>query len=211
MIMEYTILNRSVINTSSHTAVHAVTNIPIPMKDKKTSQKKSKLEWDKINSHLYIETVKEILKSDFICQDSNHIDSQIEILQNAVKRAECAAVPSKITHLKGPTWKASPTVKSMINKCKEIHKQWVHSGKQKDHPLQKQLKINKKQLRKQQRLEKAQERSKLYNEIMENPNTQHFYRLIKRNRGSHSQNANCLKIDGKYVFLPLEQRRAFAK
>ena len=45
---------------------------------------------------------------------------------------------------------------------------------------------------------------------MEQPNSQHFYRLIKQNRGSTINGTNCIKQDGEYLFLPKDQRKCFA-
>ena len=53
--------------------------------------------------------------------------------------------------------------------------------------------------------------NRLYDQIMEQPNSQHFYRLIKRNRGSTINGTNCIKQDGKYLFLPKDQRKCFAE
>ena len=96
-------------------------------------------------------------------------------------------------------------------KCKEIYSKWKSIGKPNDHILKIQLRSEKQKLRKQQRIEQAIDRTNLYTKIMENPSTQLFYRLINRNRLSNSRSTNCIKIDGKYIFCPDEQRRSFAK
>ena len=46
---------------------------------------------------------------------------------------------------------------------------------------------------------------------MGNPSTQHFYRLIKRNRNNAQKFTNCIYKNGSYLFLPKDQRRVFAE
>ena len=60
-------------------------------------------------------------------------------------------------------------------------------------------------------MEHAIDRTNLYQKIMENPNTQLFYKLINRNRQSCTSATNCIRVNGKYMFSKDEQRIAFAK
>ena len=57
----------------------------------------------------------------------------------------------------------------------------------------------------------AIDRTNLYQKIMENPNTQLFYKLINRNRQSCTSATNCIRVNDKYMFSTDEQRIAFAK
>ena len=60
-------------------------------------------------------------------------------------------------------------------------------------------------------MEQAMDRQNLYQQIMDNPNTQLFYRLINRNRNGHKSSTNCLKNNGDNIFCLDEQRKCFAK
>ena len=73
------------------------------------------------------------------------------------------------------------------------------------------LKIGKKKLRSKMRMEQAMDRQNLYQQIMDHPNTQLFYRLINRNRNGHQSSTNCLKINVDNIFCLDEQRKCFAK
>ncbi|VDI38437.1 Hypothetical predicted protein [Mytilus galloprovincialis] len=77
-------------------------------------------------------------------------------------------------------------------------------------PLATTLKLEKRKLRSKVRMEQAVSRQSLYQHIMDNPNTQLFYRLINRNRSSQQTSTNCLKINGELNFIPEDQRRSFA-
>ena len=59
-------------------------------------------------------------------------------------------------------------------------------------------------------LEKAIAKNRLYDQIIEKSNSQHIYKLIKRNRGSTINGTNCIKQDGEYLFLPKDQHKCFA-
>ena len=113
--------------------------------------------------------------------------------------------------MKGPRWKATPEVRAILQKCKNIYQQWDKLGKPQDHRLRIELKEQKKLLRKKQRYEQAIARNRLYNQLMSNPDTQLFYRLIRKNSGNGKMHSNCLKVNGSYLFLPSEQREAFAQ
>jgi hypothetical protein len=61
------------------------------------------------------------------------------------------------------------------------------------------------------RMEQAMDRQNLYQQIMDNANTQLFKRLINRNRNGHQSSTNCLKSNGDNIFCLDEQRKCFAK
>ena len=45
---------------------------------------------------------------------------------------------------------------------------------------------------------------------MQNPSTEKFYQLIRKNRGSNGQKTSSIIVDGKEIFSPEKQRKAFA-
>jgi predicted metal-dependent hydrolase len=67
--------------------------------------------------------------------------------------------------------------------------------------MHKQLKAEKRKLRRQQRMEHAIDRTNLYQKIMENPNTQLFYKLINRNRQSCTNATNCIRVNDKHMYF----------
>ncbi|CAG2213756.1 GET1 [Mytilus edulis] len=210
---KYSILDKSYANTSAHCAVILHTNISIPLLVRNTNQKKTiktKVLWEQRDEEKYRETIlNELLQKDLPTLD---IDKQIDIISNSLLNAQQQSIPSKITQLKGPKWKATPEVTVLLRMCKVIYNKWADLGKPIGHPLSLELKIHKKKLRQRQRMEQAIDRNTIHNKIMNTSSSQMFHRLIRRNLGDNSQSAiNCIKTDeNEYLFLAKDQRKAFA-
>ena len=69
----------------------------------------------------------------------------------------------------------------------------------------------KRELRKQLRKEKNTDRRNFYGELMQNPTTEKFYQLIRRNNGNKGQRTGSIIVNGKEIYSATEQRLAFAK
>ena len=65
------------------------------------------------------------------------------------------------------------------------------------------------QLRKQLRKEHFNDRQNLYHQIMENPSTYLFYKLMKRNRGGTKQETACICLNGQDYYDSCDQRKCF--
>ena len=103
----------------------------------------------------------------------------IRILNSAGKRA----VPNKLVKVKGPKFKFSPDVRRLETESTQIFYQWKNAGSPgPEHPLSMQRKVAKYAVRKQIRKEFASAREEMCSELMENPSSKHFYRLIRRNQ-----------------------------
>ncbi|CAC5371772.1 unnamed protein product [Mytilus coruscus] len=120
-------------------------------------------------------------------------------------------IPTKLLQTKSPKWKASPEVLTILKSSREIYKKWKAIRKSKEHHLAIKLKNEKKKMRSKQRAEHAIDRQTFYQQIMDNPHTQLFYRLINRGRSNSRATTNCLKIEGEYIFCHEEQRKRFAQ
>ena len=70
-------------------------------------------------------------------------DQQLENITNVILKAQKNNIPTKITHLRGPRWKASPQVRAILQKCKEIYRKWEELGKPQNHKLKIELKEQK--------------------------------------------------------------------
>ncbi|VDI13436.1 Hypothetical predicted protein [Mytilus galloprovincialis] len=134
----------------------------------------------------------------------------IKTLTSILLKASHLAVPSKITKLKGPKWKASPKVRKHLKTCKQLYSKWKALGKPENHQSKQDLKSEKKKLRSQQRQEQATDRRKLYEQIMDNPSSELFFKLINRNKSKSKTETSGLEIDGKFDFSSQNQSRAFA-
>jgi hypothetical protein len=211
-IVKYKYGEKSYLNSSAHIIVKAETNINIPMAEsRKPSNNRSKfiVLWEKMDKTAYNDILEANLNNNL--QEQGDIDQQIKFITDALIDVQKKTIPNKITQLRVPKWKASFPVQELLKKCKILYTSWCKIGKPKNHNLHKQLKAEKRNLRRQQRMEHAIDRTNLYKKIMENPNTQHFYKLINRNRQSCTSATNCIRVNDKYMFSKDEQRIAFAK
>ena len=175
----------------------------------KTNKTTTKLQWEKIDKHRYTSVLEKELKK-LESKDIPSVDHKLQGLIEVIHTATAKAVPSKITKLKGPTWKASPKVRNLLLNCKEKYKKWEGSGKS-DNILSKDNIMAKRELRKQLRREKFIDRRNFYWELMQNPTTEKFYQLIRRNNGNKGQCTGSLIVNGEEIFSATEQRLAFAK
>ncbi|CAG2228458.1 unnamed protein product [Mytilus edulis] len=211
LISKYNIDEKSSINLSAHTSVTVKTTIEIPANTKpaiKNKKAKFKLQWDKIDKRQYNNLIQQDSTSII---EENNVNTQMDMVTNSLIRAGNITIPKKLLQLKGPKWKASPEVQILLRSCRDLYKQWQEVGKQKDHPMATMLRNEKRKLRSKVRMEQALSRQNLYQQIMDNPNSQLFYRLINRNRSNQQTSTNCLKIDENYNYVPEEQRKSFAK
>ena len=83
-------------------------------------------------------------------------------------------VPSRIVNLRGPRWKASPTVRSFLEYAKLTYRICNQHGRPNDQ-LKKGKNNAQNQLRKQLQKEHFNDRQNLYHQIMDNPSTDLFY------------------------------------
>ena len=199
-------------NTSSHVKVSAMLRAKCAEGTVKinlnTSKSIKKLKWEKLDKGAYVQTLeRELGKSKH--KDSESVEQRLTNLTTILHKATDIAVPSSVIKLKGPKWKASPTVRKQLKVCKHKYKQWVASGKS-DNILRKDNIMAKRELRKQLRNEKLSDRKSFYNDLKKNPSTDKFYQLIRRNKGDRHQYTGCLRVDDKDIYSPDSQRKMLA-
>jgi hypothetical protein len=66
------------------------------------------------------------------CSGNRTTDENLLYLRQILQKATSTAVPTKTLKLKGPKWKASPTVLQLLKICKAKYQIWVENGKQND-------------------------------------------------------------------------------
>ncbi|CAG2235287.1 unnamed protein product [Mytilus edulis] len=182
-------------NVSSHVPVSMITNIAVPLLEKFSNQNKKtvqRLKWNEIDEQLYRDTISEKLSD---IREDKTTSENIKTLTSILLKASHLAVPSKITKLKGPKWKASPKVRKHLKTCKQLYSKWKALGKPENHQSKQDLKSEKKKLRSQQRQEQATDRRKLYEQIMDNPSSELFFKLINRNKSKSKTETSGLEID----------------
>ena len=208
----YQVCTREPENTSSHVIVYGYLSVSPPEVGQVTKKKKiksvRKFQWEKIDKSLFQQIVEEECKKDSRMNEKT-VGQRLDELARIPHKATDIAVPHKLIRLKGPTWRASPTVKKLLTICKEKHKLWVNNGK--SDQLRKECITAKRTPRKQLRKEKFNDRKNFYNELMQNPNTDKFQQLIGRNRGNSSHKTCSLIKNGNEIFSPEKQRKTFAE
>jgi LysM repeat protein len=214
LVNEYIIDQKSGINLSAHTTVRMRTTSGAPLYEKQVSNKipakaaKYILQWEDLNNEKYKKEIQQKVRK---IKPEDDLDYQTETLMQILSAAENISVPRTLLRMKEPKWKASPEVLVLLKIYNDTYRERQKIGKPTDHELAISLKIGKKKLRSKMRMEQTMDRQNIYQQIMDNPNTQLFYRLINRNRNGHQSSTNCLMINGDNIFCLDEQRKCFAK
>ncbi|CAC5376464.1 E3.1.11.2 [Mytilus coruscus] len=170
LISKYNIDDKSSINLSAHTSVTVKSTIEIPAITKpanKNKKAKFKLQWDKMDKRQYNNLIQQYYYCRKQCQHSDGYGYKQPYKSREYYNSK------KLLQLKGPKWKASPEVQILLRSCRDLYKQWQEVGKQKDHPMATTLRNKKRKLRSKIRMEQAVSRQNLYQQIMDNPNSQY--------------------------------------
>ncbi|CAC5420983.1 unnamed protein product [Mytilus coruscus] len=167
-----------------------------------------KKQWSNVDTQAYQHELSN-LKADLTTSMS--VEEKLQYVMEKLIKADATAVPAKIIKLQGPQWKASPSVLPLIKAAKTKHKEWV--DKRKPNDISKTSKINaQRELRKQMRKEKYEDRQKIYSEIMQNPSMKKFYQLINRNRGqSKTSTTSILKGPNCDISDPKNEAKRFSQ
>ena len=88
---------------------------------------------------------------------------------------------------------------------------WAAAGKSRSGKLFYENKMAKTYLRSQQRREELVRRKSFYDNLMENPSSDKFYKLIKNSKSSNEASSTCIQIEERKYFDPDDQRGCFAK
>jgi tRNA(Met) C34 N-acetyltransferase TmcA len=86
--------------------------------------------WDAIDRTLYEDTINKYLRN--YCPGNRTTYENLLYVRQILQKAISTAVPTKTLKLKGPKWKASPTVLQLLKICKAKYQFWVENGKQND-------------------------------------------------------------------------------
>lgn len=212
LVTECRIIENNGVNVSSHLAVTAVIKVSVDLREtskSNNSSKKSikKFQWNIMNTDTFESVLVNELNSVAV-SDLQSSEDKLQFLNQTLKKATRAAVPSKLTRLKGPRWKASPKVLQLLNESKLKFKLWLSNG-MRDNNLKQEKILAQRELRRHIRQEHYMDRQNLYSELMANPSTKMFYRLINRNRQSGTKPTACIRMNGEDFYTPIEQRACF--
>ncbi|MEW8545343.1 MAG: reverse transcriptase family protein, partial [Candidatus Thiodiazotropha sp.] len=199
----------SPMNMSSHVSVKASLNIDTDTFPTSRREVKSKAirkpKWDKVDESTYQCQLEETLQKSDMSQ--NPVNVLVEVLTAVSKKV----VPHRLVKVKGPKFRLSPSVKRLESECKQVHYLWKTAGNPgPEHPLSIQRKQAKYNVRRQIRREFASARDAFYTELMENPSSKHFYRLIRRNQSTTNRLPVTLNVCGDEIGEVGQQCEAFA-
>lgn len=179
-------------NTSAHTSIRAALNLvlsPINCQSKNSSnqQKLDKVLWDLEHIPVYQQKISEKLAN--VDVNTKEVDEAIKQITEILTCSVKESFPTKTVRLKGPKFKISKKTLSLVKESKTILREWRDAGSPRgDHPLFREKKKLKRLIRKQNRVERARDKSRFYRKLMANPDTSYFYKLIKRNTGKGKSN-----------------------
>ena len=211
LLFNYTVNNKCDIHISSHVPVSGSLNINWNGKQivKKSNQTCIKQPvWDAIDRTLYEDTINKYLRN--YCPGNRTTYENLLYVRQILQKATSTAVLTKTLKLKGPKWKASPTVLQLLKICKAKYRIWVENGKQNDKYKVENI-MTKRNLRKQMRKEQFIERNKFYNDLMDNPGTVVFHRLINRNRLNRNNDTACITEQTTNHYTTEDQTNCFAR
>ena len=171
------------------------------------SKSVSKLIWEKIDLEKFQEVLSKELAS---INDSHYKDSDEKMLfmRDCLKTAAFKSVPSRAIKLQGPRFRASAKVKELLKKCKTTHIRWKENGSTGPGSHTYVLRKNaKKELRQQLRRENFNCKEHFYSELIENPDSKTFHRLIRMNQNSRSNSTTSFIVNGRSVMDAAQQRQ----
>ena len=127
---------------------------------------------------------------------------------DSLKVAAHRAVPRRTVKLHGPRFRASPVVRDMLKKCKSTDATWKANGSPgPDSAYYAERKTAKKNLRQQLRRENFNCKEHFYNNLMNNPDSKAFHRLIRMNQSDRSNSSNCFIVNGEIIMGLTKQRQ----
>lgn len=201
------------LNLSSHHALSAKINTFIDTTQVSNSPNKRgkpvwKYQWNLINQTRFESELAHELDDEQIIPSCT-ADENIKRINNALTKATKKAVPAKLIKMKGPSWRASPKVLKLLKQCKSKNRLWAKGGKQNNYLRAEKVNAQR-QLRRQIRQERYMDRQNFYSEIMANPSTELFYRLINRNKGSRNTRTTSIQVNGEDFYSANGQLRCFS-
>ncbi|CAC5381557.1 unnamed protein product [Mytilus coruscus] len=135
LFAEYKIEEKSSANTSAHSIVKmeiACQMTNIRNSSNINNKAKFKMVWEQINIESYNNTIQQDINS---IEEEKDVNIQLKVLMETLTKAGKRTVPTKLLKTKGPKWKASPEVLTILKSCREIYKKWQDIGKPKEHHL----------------------------------------------------------------------------
>ena len=96
----------------------------------------------------------------------------------------------------------------MLKKCKSTHTTWKANGSPgPDSAYYAERKTAKKNLRQQLRRENFNCKEHFYTNLMNNPDSKAFHRLIRMNQSDRSNSSNCFIVNGEIIMDLTKQRQ----
>ena len=200
-------------NTSAHTSIKFYINrIPYVHSGlKQDSYRNEKKIWDSGDIAMYQQKLAQNFKN--ISHISSDIDTAISNVTQIIKKSTKSAFPTKVMKLKGPKYKFSKATLALVKESKQTLRAWRNAGSPRgEHLFFKQKKKLKRLVRKQNRRERAIDKSRFYSKLMASPDTSYFFKLTKRNTGkANTRTQTTLLHNNLEIDDPSSQTETFAE
>ncbi len=210
-----TVLEKTPINTSAHTAITIDLNLFMSSKQRSNKGKNqkpapNKIKWENIDKKLYCEKVQNALVD--INLNLVSADTAARLVELAMSNATEVLQPprKKIASNKKRHRPWNKSVKDAVQKAKVTHILWKDAQKPgKDHPLTIARKKASRSVRAALRVTAATERNKLYTSISTatTRDQQLFHQIIRRHRGG-SKSTTIIKVNGQELHDPKDAAEA---
>ena len=210
------IADQNQLNSSSHVPVITDTSLVISSGKQKhiSNSAKSILKWEETDITKYQNCITDYQQK-HPNSDFTDLEEQAANLINALQNASDTCVKKKIVNLKGPNRKASDKVKDLMSKSKRAFYNWKQSGRPRtdDNQLYNNMKKCKRELRQQMRREELMDKQKFYNNLMDNPDTKTFHRLIRKHKSQPNSTSTMIIKDqnGDEIIDHVKQSEIFAE
>jgi len=172
--------------------------------------------WEKCNKADYKRTLNEALAASINTMDLQ-IEESVAALKEIVDRATQASIPgfcpNKPKKKKGYHKPYGQHIRDASKRSKEAWWQWKLEGAPVDHnhPTKNAMKEAKRDLRKAQRVERALQRRRELEEIMQaKDSSAMFHRLIRKQRTTTNTGTNCLVVNGISLTTPEDIMKGWA-
>ena len=201
------------INTSSHVPVTMSLNqfvsVTLSRKQSKPTKAVMKLKWEKVDKDKFQTTLINSLNSERF--ETLSVEEKVETLGELLRLAARKSVPALAYKLKGLSRRVSPRVRELLKTCRSTHRSWKYRTDDSNvEVLFAERKLAKKALRTQIRYEKSQEKENIISELMSNPSSRLFHRIVRRNRSdSASTGTQYIKYNDRELYDSSEQIGAF--
>ena len=204
------------INISSHHAIACVFkgfyfNEKLSINNNKSNIVTRRFQWKKGDPDRFNEHLGKFLRNDRSKLQQCDVNEQVKFFNESIIKASEETIPIKNINSNKKKKPVSRATVEVLRKSQNAYGLWKEAGKPNaPHPLYTTKQELKHEVQRVLRVERAENRQKFYNEVMENSNNSLFHRLINKQRKNKNRCSLAIMVDDRFVFDPVEQTEAWA-